>query len=262
MHERLGAPAWVARTRVEWGSALLDVPSKRRRGREILEAGAHLATTLGLATLEQRATTALAGTADAAAAPSENAFVREGDVWRVTFDGKTVRVADLKGLAYLRVLLGMPGEEIHVLRLPGLAEGAASGTSDERAFASDLRPDAPSDEMIDQAAARSYRTRLDELRDEIDEADALGDDERSSRARTEADQIAAELGRSLGLGGRHRRAGTPVERTRINVQRTVRTAIDRISAVHPALARHLTDTVRTGTYCVYLSAPGQKRWTL
>jgi hypothetical protein len=61
-----------------------------------------------------------------------------------------------------------------------------------------------------------------------------------------------ELSSSVGLGGRARMSGPdPVERLRKAVTARVRDAIRRIAAVHPPLGRHLTNSVRTGTYCSY-----------
>ena len=44
---------------------------------------------------------------------------REGDVWAVTYDGSTVRIRALKGIADLAVLRDPPGEEVHCLELMG-----------------------------------------------------------------------------------------------------------------------------------------------
>ena len=43
----------------------------------------------------------------------------EGDGWRVTFDGRTVRVRDMKGIGDLAVLVARPGVEVHALELMG-----------------------------------------------------------------------------------------------------------------------------------------------
>src|SRR5690606_20919426 len=56
---------------------------------------------------------------------------------------------------------------------------------------------------------------------------------------------------SLGLGGRPRRAGDPVERARKSVYNRIRTASARIERDLPVLARHLRTCVRTGTTCCY-----------
>ena len=46
-----------------------------------------------------------------------NLFRREGDYWSVVFEGRTVRVRDLKGIRYLARLLADPDREFHVLDL-------------------------------------------------------------------------------------------------------------------------------------------------
>ena len=60
-----------------------------------------------------------------------------------------------------------------------------------------------------------------------------------------------QLSAVYGLGGRVRRAGSPAERARTAVTARLRASIERISAVHPELGRHLRASVRTGTVCVY-----------
>jgi hypothetical protein len=255
MHERLDAPAWTARTEMEHGRLLLGSPDGRERGRALLASAQRRASSLGLRSLSRGIARALENESDPA--EERNAFVCEGDVWRVTYAGRTVRIADLRGMHYLRVLLSRPSQEVHVLALSGLVEAPGSGTVDVRdAIESGLHGGSSSPETIDATAVRSYRARLEELADDIDGAEAVGDAGRASRARDEADRIREMLAGSLGLGGRYRRPGTPTERTRVNVQRTVRKALDRIAAVHPELARHLTDTVRTGTSCIYLGGSG------
>jgi hypothetical protein len=71
------------------------------------------------------------------------------------------------------------------------------------------------------------------------------------RLRAEHDFIAHELAAALGLGGRARVAGDPVERARKAVSMRIGAAIKMIDGVHPSLARHLRASVRTGRHCVY-----------
>src|SRR5215218_9465213 len=52
-----------------------------------------------------------------------NMFRREGDYWSVVFEGRTVRVRDLKGIRYLARLLANPGREFHVLDLVAAESG-------------------------------------------------------------------------------------------------------------------------------------------
>ena len=74
-------------------------------------------------------------------------------------------------------------------------------------------------------------------------------------------QAWGELRQATGLAGRPRRAGADAERARVNVTRTLRGAIDRITSAAPIAGAHLDSSIRTGTLCRYQPAPGgPARW--
>ena len=106
--------------------------------------------------------------------------------------------------------------------------------------------------LLDPAAKEAYRRRLDEIEEDIGEAEAMGDAERAAQAANERDFLVRELARAVGLGGRDRRASSVSERARASVTRAMRHAMARIHEHHPRLSEHLERTIRTGTYCVYL----------
>ena len=149
---------------------------------------------------------------------------------------------DAKGLHDLARLISMPGHEIHVLDLAG---SRAEPTRPVLGRAGDLG------DMLDAQARAEYRRRLAELEDELADAEQCADLGRAERARAERDFIAAELAAALGLGGRPRRTGDPAERARKAVAGRIRLTIGRIDQEAPDLARHLANSVRTGTFCVY-----------
>ena len=159
---------------------------------------------------------------------------REGDVWAVQGSAALFRLKDCKGLTYLNELLSNPAREIHVLSLVGLEQGAG-----------DAGP------VLDARAKATYKRRLDELQDELKEAEGFADVGRANRAREELDALATQLAGAVGLGGRDRRAASDVERARINVQRRLKDAVDSITEVDPALGRYLSAALKTGTYCSY-----------
>ena len=184
-----------------------------------------------------------------------NMFRREGDYWSVVFEGRTVRVRDLKGIRYLARLLADPDRELHVLDLVAAESGRSGGIEIGRA--ADLSHMGPGDagEMLDGRAKDAYRRRLAEIEDDIEEARALEDAEREMQADAERDFLVRELSRAVGLRGRDRRAASTSERARVSVTRAVRQAIARLGEHHPELGEHLDRTIRTGIYCAYVPDP-------
>src|SRR5207244_455241 len=102
------------------------------------------------------------------------------------------------------------------------------------------------DPVLDRRAREDYRQRLADLHRELDDAERCNDEGRVARARAELDFIAGELASAFGLGGRSRQAGSPIERARKAVASRIRFSLTHIARVHPALARHLRQHIRTG----------------
>ena len=205
---------------------------------------ARLGELVQLVTAELRgdgASAAASPAAPAPAHPSNNTFTRDGEMWQLAFDGESVHMPDLKGLHDLARLLAAPGEEIHVLDLGAAVDGVS--------------PQGHAGELLDAEARAAYKARIDELREERELAKAANDTVRAERAREELDAIGEALTSAYGLGGRARKAGDQAERARSAVTWRIRSAISRVEAVHPALGRHLKNSVRTGTFCSY--APEQ-----
>jgi hypothetical protein len=110
---------------------------------------------------------------------------------------------------------------------------------------------------LDAAAKAAYRRRLEDLREELDEAQRWSDPERAARARAEMDFIAGELAAAVGMGGRDRPQGSHAERARVNVTRAIKTAIRRLGDEDPELGAELEATVHTGVFCRF--APHRRR---
>jgi hypothetical protein len=89
------------------------------------------------------------------------------------------------------------------------------------------------------------------LQEEIDDAEAANDSMRAEGARAERERIVEMLASALGLGGRSRRLGDESEKARTSVTWRIRHALRRIQAAHPTLGRHLSNSLRTGTFCRY-----------
>ena len=178
-------------------------------------------------------------------------FRRDGDVWTVAFNGRTVPLRDAKGLRDLAVLLAAPGREVPATEL---AAGVPGGEAPAVAALG-------ADPVLDDRARAAYRARLAELDGELAGADARHDIERSARLAAEREALIGELARATGLGGRRRRLGDATERARTTVTARIRDAIGRIERAHPELGRHLRASIVTGARCAYRPAE-TVRWDI
>jgi len=105
--------------------------------------------------------------------------------------------------------------------------------------------------VLDERAREAYRARVSDLQGDLEDAQGANDQERAARARSELDFVAGEPAAAYGLGGRPRKSGDPIERARKAVAERIRAAIARASQAHPALGRHLKNSIRTGVFCSY-----------
>lgn len=171
-------------------------------------------------------------------------FVREGEVWAVGAGSSIIRMRDSKGMRHLHKLLSSPEREFSAIDLAGVTV-IQTDTGD----------------VIDSRARQNYRRRMEELQQEIEDADSMSDIERASKVRQEFDALAEQLNVAFGLGGRSRTSGSTAERARVATTKAIRSAIERIAEQHPPVGEHLQRAVGTGNYCVYKPEPDVS-WTL
>ena len=271
---RLGARAFLARTQYEYGRMLVrrGQAADRGRTRELLDRAEANARACGMTALLESCERLRAlevgeslemKEAEVPALPEagKSVFRAEGDYWTVVYEGSLVRLRDSKGLRHLARMLAEPGREFHVVDLEaaesprprsastGPAEAARTDSLETRFDLGDAG------EALDAEAKAAYKARLEELEEELDDAESWGDPERAAKAREERDFLARELARAVGLGGRDRRAASHAERARLNSTRAIRAAMDNLARANPALGHHLSSTIRTGRYCSYNPDP-------
>jgi tetratricopeptide (TPR) repeat protein len=256
-HARIGALPLLAHTQREYADMLQrrGAQADRERAEELLGRAIKTYRRLGMTPYLAQAEELRAG-----APAAENAFVREGATWSITFEGRTIRLPEVKGLRDIATLLARPGKEVHVSDLIAASEGVASDVRAKpdrkmsKARLAETGLETRSDgglETIDATARAAYKSRLTELQEELDEADRFGDAGRASKAKAELDFIAGELAAAYGLGGRARISGDPAERARKAVTQRIRNSISRITKEHAGLGRHLDRSIRTGSFCAY-----------
>src|ERR1700730_3576483 len=222
--------------------------------------------------LERRsARSGSAGTADplpSVRSAQKGVFRKEGEYWTVGCGGNSFRLKDTKGLGYLAHLLRHPRAEFHVLDLVGgiagqreedetsqSVHGLPRGAEDLERAGLHIGSLGDAGEMLDEQAKVAYRGRLSELREELEEAKALGNVERAEHAEREIEALTSELSRAVGLGGRKRRAASASERARQSITKTIKAVLERIAESDARLGDTLSRSIKTGTFCSYQPDP-------
>lgn len=194
----------------------------------------------------------------------ECSFVRQDDYWTIRYQGETAFLKSTRGLQCLAWLLRAPGREFHVTEL--LASGLKVRTVGASALLiNGLRPrdgdtfPAPGLDdhgpLLDARAKVEYRQRLNELRQELADAEHCNDSERATKARDEIHAISQHLAAAVGLGGRDRKTSSEAERARCAVTKRIKKAIRKISEAIPSLGQHLVTRTKTGYFCSYNPHP-------
>jgi hypothetical protein len=189
--------------------------------------------------------------------PVPNVFRQEGDYWTIGYEGTSVQLHDAKGLHHLVCLLREPGREFHVLDLLAMTDtpppvSTSAGPSAQLAprylRVSQLTE---SRALPDRHAKAAYQRRLVDLRDELEEAERFNDSDRATKVRAEIDFITTELTATYGVSAHARTRSADAEKARKTVTNRIRTVLTKIQKVHPALWRHLSTALKTGTFCSY-----------
>jgi class 3 adenylate cyclase/tetratricopeptide (TPR) repeat protein len=233
--DAIAALPWVARARAHLADALRSSGDAAAADRELAEA-LDAARALGMDRFvaEVEATT----TSDAGGVWS---LRRDGEDWLLKAGQEGARVRASRGIEHLAALLANPHRDLPAHQL----DSGDSTTPVEAGIP-----------LLDDQARQAYRSRLDEIAEEQESADLLGDQDASDRLERERSAILAELRRATGLGGRGRTTGASTERARVNVTRNLKRALEQIQRVAPLAGAHLAASIRTGSHCRYEPAPG------
>ncbi|MFF0257636.1 ATP-binding protein [Streptomyces microflavus] len=262
--DRLRARPWAVRARLYLVRSLLAraEPGDTGRARGLLAEVEREAAELGLHHLASAATalrtppsttdhgTAIGSPAPvpapapvpvAAPTPAAAEFRRDGAVWQLRWDGRTVHVPDTKGLRDLHTLLGLPGADVPAVQLLAPEGGSVVIAAGQLG----------GDPVLDEEAKRRYKDHLDRLDAEIDRAAARGDTQQVEAYDRERQALLDQLRTAAGLGGRSRRLDDRTERARKTVTARIRDTLRKLDSLHPELAAHLRESVTTGTTCAY-----------
>ena len=164
---------------------------------------------------------------------SINRFIKETDIWELSYDGQSIQLAEVKGFLDIQKLLANPMQSFHCAELMGSVLTATGEV------------------LLDEKAKKAYQKKILDLRQDIETAENHNDFDRLSALEEEYEKMIHHLSESLGLKGKVRQAGNPVEKARSAVTWRIRNAIAKIEIVLPLLGKHLSNSIKTGTICSY-----------
>jgi hypothetical protein len=184
----------------------------------------------------------------------ESLFLRQGDYWIIRYHGHTALLKSARGLQCLALLLSDPGREFHVRELLARPRDASTPAVAVAAYGrvTGLFAGVP---VLDAHAKTKYKRRLNELRQDLNEAERFNDPERKTEVQNESQMITDSLASAVGFGGRDRKSSSDAERARSAVTKSIRKAIRKIGEAIPSLGYHLASRIKTGYFCSYNPRP-------
>lgn len=182
-------------------------------------------------------------------------FLHQNDYWVIRYHGRTALLKSTRGLHCLAVLLHDPGREFHVRDLLSHPMDASTLAVAVALHERARREPYAGIPMLDGHAKAECKRRLNELRQDLTEAERFNDPQRKTEAQNELQAIADYLASAIGLGGRDRKISSDSERARSAVTKCIRKAIQKIGEAHPSLGYHLTARIKTGYFCSYNPHP-------
>jgi len=192
---------------------------------------------------------------NAQVAAARNEFRREGQYWTIIFDGSLpMHLRDSKGINYVAHLLANPGREVHAIELAQIDSGSATtpvgraNFEDEGLHVSHL---GDAGEILDERAKTEYKARLNELEEEIADAESNNDPERLSQAIEQRDALTQQLTSAFGIGGRSRNAADPGERARKAVSGAITRSLKIFRREHTTLWHHVDSSLSMGIFFSY-----------
>ena len=163
----------------------------------------------------------------------ENLFLKESTGWKLSFENSAVQLPEVKGFYDIQKMLSRPRQLFHCAELMGSVVNEKG------------------EKLFDAKAKKQYEKKIAELQIDITEAEQRNDFSQLEKLQDEYDRLIEYLSQSLGLKGKVRETSNPVEKARSAVTWRIRSAIARIESYHPQLGAHLSNAIKTGSFCSY-----------
>ncbi|MDP6493864.1 MAG: hypothetical protein QGI09_00250 [Dehalococcoidia bacterium] len=190
-----------------------------------------------------------------------NLFLKQGDYWTLKFgSNQPVRLKDSVGLVYIHYLIQHPGQELLPMRVVQQTRGdaavgrtaTAAETKDADLSLDDFSGTGPS---LDDQALQEYRKHIEDLEEDIEEAERDNNPEAATNAREEKQLVESERPVGSPQEKARRPVGSPQEKARKSVSEAIHRALKNIRTLDSHLGNHLTNSINTGVRVSYSPEP-------
>jgi len=164
---------------------------------------------------------------------TEAVFRREGNLWRLAFQGASAVVPHLRGMTHLSEILRRPYNSVASKDLVD----AGSGGKLKKVSGS---------ELADTKALDSYDEAINHYAGEISKARANNDQAQVDSLQSKLEDVAAYRRKAVGRDGKPRLVGDDGEKARKAVYEAVKRARKSIADAIPELEQHLSQTLDGG----------------
>jgi len=174
---------------------------------------------------------------------TNGSFINNGELWNLEYANQSIVIKNAKGLHDIAQLLQRPEKQIHCSELMGIVL------------------DSPGHDTLDTRSIDDYKKKIRDLQSQMEEAQAMGDGTGYKSLREEYETLLAYLTKAMGMGGKSRKTGSSLEKARSAVTWRIRSTIKKIEKDHPQLGKHLSNSIKTGTFCSYVPE-ATHNWTI
>jgi len=176
-------------------------------------------------------------------------FKKEGSLVYVTHNDRT-KYYKQDGFRYLHTLFSTPQEKIHSTKLYHLTH-YQSLDSQQNMIKDDINYGESNYYAIDDENRKRYGKEIKRLEEKMEEANINGNEKLFEKYRAEIENIEKHLHKQFDKKGRPRKLSSESEKNRVNVQRLIKRALDKIEREFPDIYESVNSTIETGTYCFY-----------
>ena len=183
-----------------------------------------------------------------------NRFVKDKDVWHISYGRENVTVPDRIGFGYIALLLRTPNQPVQAKRLLGLSksEDALLNLVEDGYDTAEINDQFDlQHECLDDRARQEYKAEAARIASEIKDARDRCDDKKVNDLMNDLQAIEDQMSANTALGGKSRRFAGDSEKARISVTNAISRAIDKLAPHAPNTAAHLKSKIETGTSMTY-----------